>query len=153
MTGKTACLSKMFAAVLVPVVAMAAPKNGACGIGTLIDVQAQVDVIQVGTIEQGRETVKKNGGKEYNSYSTSSVQKRPIYTVTIMLGDLAYTAQSEPIFDLGFKPTSFVINDPVAACIRGGTLALQRPDGKEYRARIVRAARGPRTGLPADGTP
>ena len=38
-----------FATMLLPVVAIAAPKDGVCGIGTLIDVQAHVEVIQAGT--------------------------------------------------------------------------------------------------------
>ena len=48
-----------FATMLLPVVAIAAPKDGPCGIGALIDVQTHVEVIQAGTIEHGRETVKK----------------------------------------------------------------------------------------------
>ena len=59
-----------FATMLLPVVAIAAPKNGVCGIGTLIDVQAHVEVIQAGTIEHGRETVKKNGRKEFDDKQT-----------------------------------------------------------------------------------
>lgn len=138
-----------FATMLLPVVAIAAPKNGVCGIGTLIDVQAHVEVIDAGTIEHGRETVKKNGGREYDSYSTSNLQKRTTYTVTVALDDLTYTAQSEQILGFGFKPTSLVVNDPIGACVRGGTLALERPDGKEYRAHILRVARVPRPDSPA----
>ncbi len=120
----------------------AAPKDGACGIGTLIDVQSHVEVIQDGTIEHSRETVRKNGRREYDSYSLPNVRKLTTYTVTIMLGELTYTAQSEPRIGFGFKPTSLVINDPIGACVRGSTLVLERPDGKEYRAHILRAARG-----------
>ena len=43
----------------------------------------------------------------------------------------------------GFKPTTFVVNDPIQACIRSNTLALARPDGKEYKAHVVRALRVP----------
>ena len=138
-----------FATMLLPVVAIAAPKNGVCGIGTLIDVQAHAEVIQAGTIEHGRETVKKNGRKEYDSYSTSNLQKQTTYTVTMVLDDLTYTAQSEQILGFGFKPTSLVVNDPIGACVRGSTLALERPDGKEYRAHILRVARVPRPDSPA----
>jgi hypothetical protein len=146
-----------FATMLLPVVAMAAPKNEVCGIGTLLDVQAQVEVIQAGTIEHGRKTVKKNGKTQYDSYSTPNLQKQTTYTVTIALDDLTYTAQSELILGFGFKPTSLVVNDPIGACVRGRTLALERPDGKEYKARIQRIARVPRAdhpaGPPADKTP
>src|SRR4051794_24246338 len=57
-----------FATILLPVAAIAAPKDGACGVGTLIDVQANVEVTQAGAIEHGRETVNKNGRREYDSY-------------------------------------------------------------------------------------
>src|SRR5437764_15436930 len=77
-----------FATMLLPVVAIAAPKDGVCGIGTLIDVQAHVEVIQAATIQQGRETVKKNGRREYDSYSAPNLQKQTTYTVTIVVDDL-----------------------------------------------------------------
>ena len=138
-----------FATMFLPVVAIAAPKDGVCGIGTLIDVQAHVEVIQAGAIERGRETVKKNGRREYVSYSAPNLQKQTTYTVTIVLDDLTYTAQSEQILGFGFKPTSLVVNDPIGACVRGTTLALDRPDGKEYRAHILRVASVPRPDSPA----
>ena len=78
-----------------------------------------------------------------------TLQKRTTYTVTIVLDDLTYTAQSELIFGFGFKPTSLVINDPIGVCVRGSTLALERPNGKEYRARILRVSRVPLADHPA----
>ena len=137
-----------FATMLLPVVTVAAPNDGVCGIGTLTDVQARVEVIQAGVIEHSRETIKKNGRREYDSYSAPNMQKQTTYTVTIVVDDLTYTAQSELIFGFGFKPTSLVVNDPIGVCVRGSTLALERPDGKEYRARILRVARVPRADQP-----
>src|SRR3982750_1871837 len=95
-----------FVTMLVPVATIAAPRDGVCGVGTLIDVQAHVEVIQAGAIEHGRETVKKNGRREYDSYSATNLQKQTTYTVTIVLDDLNYIAQSELIFGFGFKPTT-----------------------------------------------
>jgi hypothetical protein len=129
------------AAMLLSTKAIAAPGNGVCSTGTLIDVQVHVEVIEAGTMEHGQESVKKNGKKEYSSYSTSNLQKQTTYTVTVGLDDLIYTAESKEIFGFGFKPTSLVVNDPVRACVRGNTLALERPDGKEYRTHILRAVR------------
>ena len=95
--------------------------------------------------------------EEYESYSAPNLQKQTTYTVTIVLDDLTYIAQSELIFGFGFKPTSLVVNDPIGACVRGSTLALERPDHKEYRARILRVSRVLRAdhpaGLPTDKTP
>ena len=129
------------ATMLFPLAMMGSPKNRQCGAGTLLDVQVNVETIHAGTSEHGQERVKKNGKKEYDGYSTAYMRKQTTYTVTVRIDDIIYTAQSEDIFGFGFKPTSFVVNDPIGACLRGNTLGLERPDGKEYRARIVRAVR------------
>jgi len=73
--------------------------------------------------------------------STSYGHKQIIYTVTVQLGDMVYTTQSENVLGLGFKPTAYVVNDPAGACVRGDRLVLEHPDGKEYKARIVRRER------------
>lgn len=145
------------ATTLVSSAAIGAPRDGTCSTGTLLDVQVNVEIIQGGTIERVQERVKKNGRKEYQSYSTNYSQKLTTYTVTARFDDMVYTAQSESVFGFGFKPVSFVVNDPIQGCLRDNTLALVRPDGKEYKARIVRAARDPQPDLtpklPADVAP
>jgi hypothetical protein len=137
------------ATMLLPVGAIGAPGNGVCGTGTLIDVQVHVEMIQAGTMEHGQERAKKNGKKEYDSYSTNYLRKQITYTVTARFDDMVYTAQSESIFGFGFKPTSFVVNDPIQGCVRDNTIALARPDGKEYKAHILHAARIPQPDLTA----
>ena len=130
------------ASMLLPVAAMGAPNQGICAAGTLVDVQADTEMVQTGTFEHGR-AKNTNGKREYDSYSTTSVQKQTTYTVVVRLEDMVYTAQSQAIFGFGFKPTAFVINDAIEGCRDRNTLALTRPDGKQYKARIVRAARDP----------
>ena len=90
------------ATMLLSTAAVGAPGNGVCSTGTLIDVQEHVEMIQAGTMEHGRERVKKNGRKEYDSYSTNYLQKQITYTVTVGFGDMVYTAQSESTFGFGF---------------------------------------------------
>jgi len=122
-------------AMILPLAAFAASNTAICGSGTLIDVQVDTQIIQRGWTEHSEEKVKKNGKTEYRSHSTPNTAEKTTYTVTVQLDDVLYTAQSEGmIFGLGFKPTEFVINDPVQGCVRGKTLALARPDGKEYHA-------------------
>jgi len=133
------------ASMLLPIAALGAPEKGLCTTGTLLDVQMNTGIIQAGTSEHGQQRIKKNGRKEYDSYSTNYQRKQITYTVTVRLDDLVYTAESATIFGFGFKPTSFVVNDPIRACLQGNTLALSRPDGKEYKAHIIRAARLPAT--------
>ena len=150
MTRMTAAI--YLATMLLSTAAIAAPGNSACSAGTLIDVQARVEMIDAGTMEHGQENVKKNGKKEYNSYSTNYQQKLTTYTVAVRFNDIIYTAQSESVFGFGFKPTSFVVNDPIQGCIQGNTLALARPDGKSYKTHIVQIARIPQPELTARST-
>jgi len=53
---------------------------------------------------------------------------------------MTYTARSSGNF-WNFDPTRLVINDPIGACVDRNQLILRRPDGKDYRARIVRTVR------------
>jgi len=133
------------AAALIAASPMAIAQSGSCTTGRVLDVQVNTRLIDAGTVERGEEKAKKNG-RQYNGYSTPINQEQTIYTVTVRFGDMIYTAQSQSIFGFGFKPTSFVVNDPIQGCVRGNTLALARQDGKEFKARIVRSERElPRT--------
>jgi hypothetical protein len=129
------------ATMLLPLAAIAAPNAASCSTGKLLDVQVDTEMIQVGTTERGEDRQRKNGKREYNTYSTSITQEKTTYTVTVEIDDMVYTAQSQGIFGFGFKPTAFVIKDPIQGCVQGNTLALRRPDGKQYKAHIVRAVR------------
>jgi hypothetical protein len=131
-------LTKAFylAATLVSASAVGAAQTGTCNTGRLVDVQVNTRVIDGGTAEHGR-----RNGREYEGYSTPLTQQQTIYTVTVQFEDMVYTAQSQSVFGLGFKPTAFIVNDPIHGCVRGNTLALTRQDGKEFKARIVRAER------------
>ncbi len=129
-------------ATLIPMAALGATQTGTCITGRLVDVQVDTRLIDAGTAEHVEEKAKKSG-REYHAYSTPLTQQQTIYTVTVRLDDIVYTALSQSIFGFGFKPTSFIVNDPIQGCVRGNTLALTRQDGKEFKARIVRAVREP----------
>jgi len=133
---QTFCLAATLASLLCAGFA----QTPACNSGRLLDVQVSTRLIDGGTTERVEEKMKKSG-REYHSYSMPLTQEQTVYTVTVELSDLVYTAQSQPVFGMGFKPTAFIVNDPIRGCIRGNTLALIRPDGKEYKARIVRVER------------
>ena len=57
------------------------------------------------------------------------------------MNDLVYTGQSSGNEFWNFDPTRLVINDPIGACVSGRSLRLRRPDGKDYKTKIVRAIR------------
>jgi hypothetical protein len=64
----------------------------------------------------------------------------PLFTVQV--DDLVYTARGRLIWwhsgDLG---KGLIIGDTVQVAIEGGNLVFLRPDGKEFKARIVKRAR------------
>ena len=128
------------AAVMGSLSAAGLAQTASCNGGKLLDVQISKRVIDAGTTERVEERSKKNG-KDYHGYSMPVTQEQTIYTVTVQLSDLLYTAQSQSVFGWGFKPTAFIVNDPIHGCIQGNTLVLTRPDGKEYKAHIVRIER------------
>jgi hypothetical protein len=63
--------------------------------------------------------------------------------VSVELEDMRYTARSSGDF-WNFDPTRLVINDPIGVCVEKNQIILRRPDGKDYKATIVRAVRSPR---------
>jgi hypothetical protein len=117
-----------------------AASDRTCRTAKFVNVQESKTLVPSATTQHVEEKDKKNGKKEYNSYSTPGVEERTTYTVSVALDDMIYTGQSN-YMGFGFRPTSFVVNDPVQACIDGKKLVIMRPDGKEYRSNIVQAVR------------
>ena len=111
-----------------------------CGTGTLRDVDA---VIQTFPAERHTHVVtktNKRGQREMDVDTSSGERHEKTYTVTVQLEDMSYTAQSSGNF-WNFDPTRLVINDPIGLCVDRNQIVLRRPDGKDYKARIVRAVR------------
>ena len=82
----------------------------------------------------------KRGQREVDVDTSSGERHEKTYTVTVQLEDMSYTAQSSGNF-WNFDPTRLVINDPIGLCVDRNQIILRRPDGKDYKARIVRAVR------------
>ncbi|MGE3511010.1 MAG: hypothetical protein AB7N65_19235 [Vicinamibacterales bacterium] len=123
----------------------AAPAQSAaphCGIATLRDVEVLVHTVSQGTVTSVRERrPRKPGEREAQVYTTPGERQSKKYRVTVLLNDLVYTGESPGDEFWHFNPTRFVINDPIDACVREDRLILKRPDGKDYRSRIVRVMR------------
>jgi hypothetical protein len=123
-----------------------------CRAAKLLDVQESKSMVPRDSTQRVEEKDKKNGKKEYNSYSTPSVEERTTYTVTVAFDDMTYTGQSNYI-GFGFRPTAMIVNDPVQACVDGKKLVIVRPDGKDYKTNIIQAVRNTQSATPAAGTP
>lgn len=123
----------------------AAPAHSAathCGMATLRDVEVLVQTVSQGTVTSVRERrPRKPGEREAQAYTTPGERQSKKYLVTVLLNDLVYIGESPGDEFWHFNPTRFVINDPIDACVREDRLILKRPDGKEYRSKIVRVMR------------
>jgi hypothetical protein len=60
----------------------------------------------------------------------------------VQVGDLIFFARGERVRRHGGDPAhGLVVGDPVQVAIEGDDLILQRPDGKEIKAKIIRRQR------------
>jgi hypothetical protein len=119
-----------------------------CRTGKLLDVQQSKSMVPTTSTEHVEKKNKKNGKTEYDTFSTPGMEERTTFTVTVALGDMTYTGESNYI-GFGFKPTVFIVNDPVRACVDGKKLVIIRPDGKDYKSNIVQAVRNSQPAEPA----
>jgi hypothetical protein len=111
-----------------------------CGTGTLMDVDAVIETFPVEKHTHVVTKINKRGQREVHADTSSGERREKTYTVTVQLEDMSYTAQSSGNF-WNFDPTRLVINDPIGVCVERNQIILRRPDGKDYKARIVRAVR------------
>lgn len=136
-----------YAMAVLPSLAFSASNARNCRTGKLLDVQESKTMVPTNSVQRVEKKDKKNGKTEYNSYSTPGMEERTTYTVTVAFDDMTYTGQSNYI-GFGFKPTVFIVNDPVQACVEGKKLVIIRPDGKDYKSNIVQAVRNSQPNAP-----
>jgi hypothetical protein len=115
-----------------------------CGTGTLSDVEVVIGRVPQSTITSVQKKPKsgnKPGEQQIDAFTTPAERQTRTYLVTVRLNDLVYTGQSSGNEFWNFDPTRLVINDPIEACVSGRSLRLRRPDGKDYKTKIVRVIR------------
>jgi hypothetical protein len=121
--------------------AEAAEQRAACGVATFEDVQVVTATVPQATITATRDERRKPGERQRVAVTTASETTDRKYQVTVRLNGLVYTGESSGNWFWDFNPTRLVINDPVPACVSNGRLTLTRPDGKDYKLKIVRVVR------------
>lgn len=141
-TGGIPALTALAAAVSLSSTASA--QSAVCGVATVTGVTLVTAWVPQGTMttihrKPGRGT--RPGGRDVDAYTTPAERQTRSYEVTVRLNDMTYTSMSSADWFWDFAPTSLVINDPVAACVSNNTLRLRRPDGKDYKSKIVRVVR------------
>jgi hypothetical protein len=122
----------------------AAAQSTVCGTAMLLDVEvgtARVPQTTITSVRKRPNNGKKPGERAVDVYTTPAERQTKTYSVTVRLNDVVYTGQSSGDWFWDFDPTRLVINDPIDACVSKGTLRLRRPDGKDYRTKIVHVVR------------
>ena len=119
-------------------------QSAACGVATVTDVTLATTWVPQGTmttIHKRRDGGRRAGGGDVDAYTTPAERQTRSYEVTVRLNDMTYTSVSSADWFWDFAPTSLAIDDPIAACVSNNTLRLRRPDGKDYKSKIVRVVR------------
>jgi hypothetical protein len=123
----------------------AAAQSLVCGTAMLRDVEvvtSRVPQSTITSVQKKPENGKRPGEREVvDVYTTPTERQSKTYLVTVRLNDLVYTGQSSGNWFWDFDPTQLVVNDPIDACVSKGTLRLRRPDGKDYKTKIVHVVR------------
>ena len=112
-----------------------------CGTATLRDVEVVTGRVPTPSIATVHDTRRRGRGRDGFMVVTPGERRDRRYLVTIELDDMTYTGESAGNAFWEFNPTRLVINDPIEACVAKDTLRLRRPDGKDYKTKIVRALR------------
>jgi hypothetical protein len=113
-----------------------------------LDTRTQTwDGIRTGHYE---EKIKKDGKKITDGYSFGGTQTQVTYVLTVVVGEMTYTAEQAKSILFGYNPTDMIVNDPVNVRIEKNKLVFLRPNGKEYKMTIVRIQRNPQPGTRTD---
>ena len=121
-----------------------AAQSSICGTAMLRDVEVVTARVPQSTITIARSKPKSEsrpGERVADVYTTPAERQTKTYLVTVRLNDVVYTGESSGNEFWQFDPTRLVINNPIDACVSDGRLRLRRPDGKEYKTKIVRVVR------------
>ncbi|HKW64356.1 MAG TPA: PEGA domain-containing protein [Candidatus Acidoferrum sp.] len=134
----------LFTAISLPSVLCAQDTNQMvqrCHTGTLLDVDSRTEIVPT-TSTQHMEEKDKHGKKVYDGYSTPNEAKRTTYVLQVGVDGMVYTVESTPLFGVfSYKPTDLVVGDSIEVCVNGKSLVLTRPNGKQFKTKIVRTAR------------
>ena len=105
-----------------------------CGRGTVRSVQAIHETVTRDTVTTRRD----EEGDVTTVPDRTDQQRRTIFAVTVQLGDRLETSESagDPYGTL--DPMRLAPGDPIDICVSPRQMILERPDGTDYRAPVVR---------------
>jgi hypothetical protein len=77
-----------------------------------------------------------------NTYNGSITTVTDVeYRFSIRIGEIIYVASYWPRTRWSYKPTDFIVNDPIEVRLDGKHMFIKRTDGKEFKTDIVQRIR------------
>ena len=138
-------MTRLFLPVLLIVMSWHSPASAqpawACGSAIVQSVEAIDEAVT-------RETIGTHRGGDGNVETTitrADTQHHRSYVLAVQLGDVLYTSESvgDPAGTL--DPLQIVAGEPIQMCVSAMQMIVERPDGTDYRAAVVRWASAPKS--------
>ena len=109
-----------------------------CGDGTVRSVQSVTENVVTQIVPRNPDNPVKS------KHQTTRERKPSAYLVTVQLYGVVYTGQSPADAPWNLDPTLLGTDEAILVCANDGQMILDRRDGTDYRAKIVRAGRDTR---------
>jgi hypothetical protein len=108
-----------------------------CGDGTVRKVQTVVEMVAGPPVV----SVPDRWGEPGEHVELMPPVPREAYVVTVQLFNVQYTAESFSDVRENFDPTKLTENDAVSICVNRDRMILDRRDGTDFRANLIRTER------------
>jgi len=108
-----------------------------CGDGTVRNVQTVVEMVAGPPIVSTPD----RWGEPLQHVELMPAAPREAYVVTVELFNVKYTAESFTNVPENFNPTKLTENEPISICVNRDRLVLDRRDGTDFRANLIRTER------------
>lgn len=122
--------------LLLPVVSHAKFK-GSYQVGTL----KAVDLERVTRVSSISHHHHHHFGFGHTTYVRPNAHTVSYYYIVVQVDDLVYTAQYSPNIFKTYRPSTWVVNDPVQVGFDYKYMYVKRPDGKDLKAKIIKKVR------------
>jgi hypothetical protein len=123
---------------------LSAQTRYACGQGTIRGVEAIDEAVTRETIV----TRRADDGQVEAFVARTENQHHRSYVLTVQLGDVIYMSESGGDPHGTLDPLRLVDGEAIDMCVNGAEMIVERPDGTDYRAPVVRRAPAPATCRP-----
>lgn len=108
-----------------------------CGDGTVRNVQTVVEMVAGPPVV----SMPDRWGEPVQHVELLPAVPREAYVVTVQLFNVKYTSESFTDVPENFDPTKLTENEPISVCVNRDRMILDRRDGTDFRANLIRTER------------